>query len=78
MVMCWKLMLETKQAPDLQVPLFLEFDSKIKLGDQQSNFRTILKILGFIFLNSGIISRCLRILAPSLYDEIFNIDRFLE
>ena len=71
-------MLETKQAPDLQGSLFLEFISKMKLGNQQYKFRTILKIWGFIFLNRGIISRCLRILAPSLYDEIFNIDRFLE
>ena len=48
MVMCWKLMLETKQAPDLQGSLFLEFISKMKLGDQQYKFRTILKIGGFI------------------------------
>ena len=53
--------------------------SKLKLGDQ---LKTILKIGGYN-LNSVIISRFLRILASqnrfqSLYDEIFNIDGFVE
>ena len=60
-------------------PLFLEFNSKMELGDL--NFKTILKIGGFRV--SIIISCVLKILASqdrfqSLYDVIFNIDRFLE
>ena len=61
-------------------------DSRLKLGDQLKNFRTILKHWGKILKHWGnrfIISRVLRILASqnrcqSLYDEIFNIDKFVE
>ena len=63
--------------------LFLEFDSKIKLGDQLKNFRTNKKNWGFYNLSGVIISSVLSILVSqnrfqSLYDEIFNIDRFVE
>ena len=30
-----------------QGPLFLKFNSKIRFGDQQSNFRTILEFFAF-------------------------------
>ena len=36
--------------------VFLEFISKTKLGDQPSNFRKILKIVGIYIKNSVIIS----------------------
>ena len=66
-----------------QGPLFQEYNIKMKLEDQLINFKTILTIWGLYSLNSVIISCVLRILASqnrfqSLYDEIFNIDRFLE
>jgi hypothetical protein len=55
----------------------------MKLRDQLKNFRTISNIGGIYNLNRVIISRVLKILASenrfqSLYDEIYNIDRFVE
>ena len=63
----------------MQGPLFLEFNSKIKFGDQLKN----LKNSWIYSLNSAIISRILKIVASqnkfqSPHDEIFNIERFLE
>jgi hypothetical protein len=60
-----------------QRPLLLEFNSKIPW----SNFRKILKI--GVFIICVIISLVPRILASqnrlqSLYDELFNIDRFID
>ena len=46
-----------------QGPLFLESNSKMKMGDQLINFRRILKIGGIYSLNMSMISRVLRILA---------------
>ena len=68
---------------ETQRALLLEFDSKIKLGNQLIYFQNNFKYLGIYNLNILIISRVLRILASqnkfkSLYREIFNIDRFLE
>ena len=68
---------------EYQGSLFLEFDSKLKLGDQLIYFHKTLKNCGIYNLKRVMISRVLRILAfqkrfKSLYDEIFNIVRFLE
>ena len=57
-------------------------DSKLKFGNQLKNFRTIKKNWVIYNLKSVIISCVLRVIVPkniqSLYDEIFNIDRFAE
>ena len=58
-------------------------DSKLKLEETANKLQNNLKDWGIHNLNIVIISRVLRILAPqnrfqSLYDEIFNIDRFVE
>ena len=58
-------------------------DSKFKFGEPAKKLQNNLKYWGIYNLNSVIISRFLRILPSqnwlqSLYDEIFNIDRFLE
>ena len=63
--------LRTKLCISIQGLLLLEFNSKIKLGDQNN-----LKYWGIYNLNSIIISRVLRFLTSqnrfqSLYDEIF-------
>ena len=60
----------------IQGLLFLEFNSEMKLGNQ-------LKYWGIYNLNRVFISCVLKILASqnrfqSLYNEIFNIDRFVE
>ena len=66
----------------INLSLILEFNSKMKLGDQQFNLRTILKIKAYS-LHSVMISYVLNILTSqnrfqSLYVEIFNHDRFVE
>ena len=60
-------------------------DSKLKLGDQLKKPQNNLNKWGIYNLNTNsfIISRVLRILASqkrfqSLFDEIYNIDRFVE
>ena len=67
-----------------QGPLFLEFYSKMKLGDQLILLQINLKNLRIYNLNSVKISRVLRILASqkqvsiTVWIDIFKIDRFLE
>ena len=57
--------------------LFLEFKSKLKLGDQQFNFRTIFIV--WMFNNfSCSDDLALQNKFKLLHDEIFNIHRFLE
>ena len=41
--------LDNAKAMVFQGPLFLKFNSKMKLGDEQSNFTTVLQIWGFVF-----------------------------
>ena len=58
-------------------------NSKLKLGEPAEKLQNNLKIRGISNLNSVIVSRVLRILVSqnmfkSLYNEIFNIDRFVE
>ena len=58
-------------------------DSKLKLRGQAKKLQNNLKNWGIYNLNSVIISHILRNLASqnmfqSLYDEIFNIDKFVE
>ena len=59
-------------------------DNKLKFGDQLKNLiKNNLKNWGIYNLSSVIISRVLWILVSqnkfqSLYDEIFNIDKFVE
>ena len=58
-------------------------NSKLKLGEPAKKLQNNLKIRGISNLNSVIVSRVLRILVSqnmfkSLYNEIFNIDRFVE
>ena len=58
-------------------------DSKLKLRGQAKKLQNNLKNWGIYNLNSVIISHVLKILASqnrfqSLYDEIFNIDKFVE
>jgi len=77
----WKIIREYIPSSPYRGLLFLEFNSKIKLGDQLKKFN--LKYWGIYNLNSVIISCVLKLLASqnrfqSLYDEIFNIDRFVE
>ena len=71
------------QSKVTQGPLFLELISKNKLGDELTQLKKNLKNCGINDLNSVTISRVLKVLAlknifQSLYNEIFNIQRFLE
>ena len=66
-----------------QGPIFLEFDSKLKFGDQLILLKINLSNLGIHKSISIILSRFWRILASqnrirSLCNELFNIDRFLD
>ena len=64
-------------------PLFIEFNRKVKFGDQLINLQNKLENWGIYNLDIVMISRVLMILASqnrcqSLFDELLNIDIFLE